>query len=116
MARTSAQILPVRTTIAVIWPVAVDTGRSQTQVSVRPNTLASALIAVDSVEHLDGRARKPMVIEHPNSTLFVSGFALTRDEPGPKLWKSVDRGHSWVRVNVGTAADGAVGNSDAHWQ
>ena len=53
-----------------------------------------------------------MAIEHPDGTLFVSGFALTPDEPGPKLWKSKDHGQTWTRVNVGTAAEGAVGNSD----
>lgn len=49
-----------------------------------------------------------MVIEHPNGTLFVAGYG----EPRPTLWKSSDRGATWSRVDVGTEADGAIGNSD----
>ena len=70
-----------------VWAVGVTNGSGQTpkQVAVRPNApLASQLVTVDVVEHLDGRAREPMAVEHPNGTLFVSGFALTPNEPGPK--------------------------------
>jgi ketosteroid isomerase-like protein len=67
-----------------------------------------ALVITDSVHFVDLLAREPMVVEHPNGTLFVSGYS----DPNPKLWKSTDRGATWTRVNVGTEADGAVGNSD----
>lgn len=68
----------------------------------------STLVVVDSVDHLDALAREPMVVEHPDGTLFVSGYG----DPGPKLWKSRDHGATWSRVNVGSEADGAIGNSD----
>jgi len=115
MVRIRAQILRGCAATAVIWSVAVSNGSPQgpKQAAVKLNgPPASTLVAVEVVEHLDGRAREPMAVEHPDGTLFVSGFALTPDEPGPKLWKSVDHGQTWARVNVGTAADGAVGNSD----
>jgi hypothetical protein len=68
----------------------------------------AALIVTDSTHHVDALAREPMIVEHPNGTLFVSGYGL----PGPKLWQSGDGGATWIRVDVGTEADGAVGNSD----
>jgi hypothetical protein len=46
---------------------------------------ASTLVVADQVDYLDGRAREPMVVQHPDGTLFASGFALTTDERGPKL-------------------------------
>ena len=49
-----------------------------------------------------------MIVEHPDGTLFVSGYG----EPVPRLWRSNDSGATWSRVNVGSEADGAVGNSD----
>jgi hypothetical protein len=60
------------------------------------------------VRHLDVVAREPMVAELPNGTLFVAGYAFSDS----KLWKSTDGGAKWSRVDVGTEADGAVGNSD----
>lgn len=68
----------------------------------------AALVLADSTHVVDALAREPMVVEHPDGTLFVSGYGL----PGPKLWKSTSGGADWTRVNVGTEADGAVGNSD----
>ena len=53
-----------------------------------------------------------MAVEHPNGALFVSGYARGPMEQRPVLWSSRDRGASWSRVNVGTEADGAMGNSD----
>jgi len=68
------------------------------------------------VHHLDSLAREPMVVEHPSGTLFVSGYGsqVTGVDPNvpPLLWKSSDGGQTWGAVNVGTAADGAAGNSD----
>lgn len=49
-----------------------------------------------------------MVVEHPSGILFVAGYG----RPHPTLWKSADAGKSWARVDVGTEADGAIGNSD----
>lgn len=66
------------------------------------------LVLADSVDHLDALAREPMVVLHPSGALFVSGYW----DPIPPLYKSIDRGATWTRVNIGTAADGAAGNSD----
>lgn len=66
------------------------------------------LVLVQRVDHIDVVGREPMVVEHPDGTLFVAGYG----EPRPTLWKSIDRGATWSRVNVGTEADGAIGNSD----
>ena len=60
------------------------------------------------VEHLDGLAREPMLVEHPDGTLFVTGYG----EPTPRLWRSNDAGATWSRVDLGSEADGALGNSD----
>jgi hypothetical protein len=68
------------------------------------------------VNHLDVLACEPMIVEHPDGTLFVAGYGAS-DQTGkktdePTLWKSRDGGTTWARVNVETEADGAVGNSD----
>ena len=60
------------------------------------------------VEHLDTLVREPMLVEHPGGALFVAGYNRVR----PALWRSDDRGAMWRRVDVGTADEGAVGNSD----
>lgn len=60
------------------------------------------------MECLNGIAREPMVVQHPNGTLFLAGYG----KPKPQLWQSADAGATWSPVNVGSEADGAVGNSD----
>lgn len=65
-------------------------------------------MVIPVAEHLDVVAREPMIVEHSDGTLFVAGYG----EPTPTLWKSRDRGVTWSRVNVGSAAEGAIGNSD----
>jgi hypothetical protein len=65
------------------------------------------------VDHLDVLAREPMVVEAPDGALFVAGYGSGLAASGlPALWKSGDHGATWIRVNVGTEAEGAVGNSD----
>jgi len=66
------------------------------------------LIMGAPIDHLDVPAREPMIVEHPDGTLFVSGYGAGV----PALWKSRDGGTTWARVNFGTEADGAAGNSD----
>lgn len=68
----------------------------------------SALVLADSVEHLSNLAREPMVVRHPGGALFVTGYGDTL----PHLWRSDDEGKQWRTVNVGSRADGAIGNSD----
>src|SRR5579884_1180133 len=67
-----------------------------------------ALRMADRVDHVDVLAREPMVVELRDGTLFVTGYGSGR----PALWKSIDHGSTWKRVNVGTPEEGAVGNSD----
>ena len=62
-----------------------------------------------AVDYVGLRAREPMVVEHPSGTLFVAGYG---NESTPTLFKSGDGGASWQPVDVGTQADGALGNSD----
>ena len=74
-----------------------------------PNAYQTTTLVISKpIDHVDLKAREPMIIEHPDGTLFVSGYG----ESTPMLWKSSDRGASWTQVNVGTESDGAVGNSD----
>ena len=68
-------------------------------------SVVRTLVVATPFEHLGLRTREPMLVEHPDGTLFVSGYG----EPQPTLWKSRDGGVSWAQVNVGTEADGAVG-------
>lgn len=69
---------------------------------------ADSLRVALRVEHLDTLAREPMLVEHPSGALFVSGYNAVR----PALWRSLDGGTRWERIELGTAADGAIGNSD----
>ena len=74
-----------------------------------PNAVdAATLVLSEPFDHLDVPAREPMIVEHPDGTLFVSGYG----ESTPTLWKSRDRGATWERVDVGSEASGALGNSD----
>jgi hypothetical protein len=66
------------------------------------------LTLIQQSEMLDTLVREPMVIQHPNGAVFVTGYNRTR----PRLWKSADLGATWSEVNVGMPRDGAVGNSD----
>jgi hypothetical protein len=80
--------------------------------SVSAQTKNATLVLRDPVHHHDWMAREPMVVEHPSGTLFVSGYAGGTLNQRPPLWQSQDQGETWSRVNVGTEADGALGNSD----
>jgi hypothetical protein len=85
-----------------------------------PETAPSwTLTLAAPINHLDGPAYaacEPMIVEHPDGTLFVSGYGAAfmsgKDTDEATLWKSRDGGTTWSRVNVGTKADGAAGNSD----
>lgn len=72
-----------------------------------PNA-ATVLSMEPPTVHLDILAREPMVVEDPNGALFVTGYGAST----PGLWRSADAGTTWARVEIGTEADGAVGNSD----
>jgi hypothetical protein len=84
-----------------------DSGAGQS--SVFPTELTQ----LEPTHHIDEPANEPMVVQHPDGTLFVAGFGVTPDTHSqPLLWKSSNGGESWERVDVGTADDGARGNSD----
>jgi Tol biopolymer transport system component len=83
------------------------------------STAPWTLILAAPIDHLDVVAREPMILEHPDGSLFVGGFGASRmkeirtDEL--TLWRSRDGGTTWARINVGPGApraQGAVGNSD----
>jgi hypothetical protein len=102
-------IRPKDASLAAALVLLATTGSAQPTseaISTRPGP--SSLVIADPVHVIDLLAREPMVVEHPDGTLFVAGYS----DPNPKLWKSKDRGATWTRVNVGTEADGAIGNSD----
>jgi hypothetical protein len=69
---------------------------------------ANTLRVTQRVEHLDRAAREAMIVQHPNGTLFVTGYF---NDSVPTLYRSVDNGKTWNRVDVGADAYGA-GNSD----
>ncbi len=71
---------------------------------------SSRLIVKNKVDHLETLAREPMVAQHPNGDLYVTGYRNNGDIP--QLWKSTDLGSTWKLVDVGTFEDGAQGNSD----
>jgi hypothetical protein len=71
---------------------------------------SSKLVVAARVDKIDERAKEAMVVEHPDGTLFVAGYG--GPPRGVRMWKSADHGASWTRVNFGTEADGAIGNSD----
>jgi hypothetical protein len=88
-----------------------DVGRTAAE-TAPPWTLTLAA----PVDHLEVMAREPMIVEHPDGTLFVGGYGAAfmsgKKTDEATLWKSGDDGATWTRVNVGTKADGVAGNSD----
>ena len=86
-------------------------GRRRQSPAAKVAAAPKALVEVQHVDHLDRLAREPMVVELSDGKLFVSGYDGDMDKT-PNLWRSRDHGATWDRVNVGTKADGAIGNSD----
>jgi hypothetical protein len=84
--------------------------------TVPGSPLPTVLVLPRPVLFLGGLAREPMWVEHPDGTLFVAGYGsqVTGVDPRsvPNLWQSSDGGETWSRVDVGTAEQGAIGNSD----
>jgi hypothetical protein len=79
---------------------------------------STAPLAVSAPVHhtFDDRVgREPMIVEHRSGALFVAGYGKTTRPTTietPNLWKSTDGGKTFSRVDVGAAAQGALGNSD----
>jgi hypothetical protein len=63
---------------------------------------------IQHTEVIDTLAREPMLIQHPNGAVFVTGYNRIR----PRLWKTIDLGATWSEVNIGMPRDVAIGNSD----
>lgn len=68
------------------------------------------LIVKNRIDHLSTLAREPMIAQHPNGNLFLTGYR--NDSHSPQLWKSIDLGKNWEAVDVGSYQEGAQGNSD----
>ena len=99
-----------RAFVAVLLSVLTSGACTHRGGAAAPRATPSGILAVaQRVEHLDVAGREPMVVEHPDGSLFVAGYGL---QPRPTLWKSRDRGATWTRVDVGSEAQGAIGNSD----
>jgi hypothetical protein len=85
-------------------------------VTVAAQRIDKPLVLSEPSHHLfaDRMAREPMLVEHPSGALFVSGYGTPTGSPDlpPNLWKSLDRGKTWTIVDVGSPAQGAIGNSD----
>jgi hypothetical protein len=106
--RTSISLLILLLSL-FIAPKGFTSGRKgEAQAPQRSGLVTTKLVLTRQVEHLDAPAREPMIIEHPSGAQFVTGYGAGQ----PRLWKSLDRGATWTRLNVGTEAQGAVGNSD----
>src|SRR6266481_5642605 len=84
---------------------------SNKQLAKKNSAASKTLVATERAEHLDRFAKEPMVVELSDGTLFVSGYDGDL-EKSPGLWRSRNHGATWESVNVGTKADGAIGNSD----
>src|SRR5256885_14565466 len=95
--------------LAFLCALAIHGGCTHSRGSAALGATSNGMLAVaQHVDHLDVVGREPMVVEHPDGSLFVAGYG----EPRPTLWKSHDRGVTWTRVHVGSEAHGAIGNSD----
>lgn len=120
------RVLRLSLTTAFLYVILLDAGCTYLHSAGKPAAMPAGTLALaQQVDYLDAPAREPMIIEHSNGTLFVSGYGQENDwaakpDPSaagdlqtvPRLWKSTDHGATWTRVNVGTERDGAIGNSD----
>lgn len=74
------------------------------------------LHVVQRTDHLDALAREPVIVAHPDGSLFVAGYPSqisgTDWTQPPRLWRSDDEGQSWARLDVGAGTSAAQGNSD----
>lgn len=68
------------------------------------------LVVGEKVDFLSSLAREPMIAEHPTGILFLTGYS--NESKTPQLWKSIDKGKSWIKIDVGSMSEGAEGNSD----
>ena len=93
--------------VAVLLAASSASGTMDAQVATDAQTVGQLRLS-RPVDHVGKMARETMIVEHPSGALFVAGYG----ESVPTLWKSDDRGKTWREVNVGSRADGAVGNSD----
>ena len=82
-----------------------------TALFILPSLCFAQLQLIDSVAVMaDYNTREPMLVQHPNGDLYVTGYA--NPTKTPQLYKSNDNGQSWKPVDVGSFEAGADGNSD----
>jgi len=114
----------VMATVAAVTACTCSQLRSRT--IAQPVIDARTLVLTQRVAQTDTEAAEPMIVEHPNGTLFVAGMGgpwTTNSEyyshrrhldslVHDRLWKSRDHGTSWIPVDLGPSAAGVVGQSD----
>lgn len=76
--------------------------------SGRGGRVAASLPLVEQVTTVGTRTREPMLVQHPNGTLFVAGYAVASQG----VWMSTDLGKRWTPVTFGENSVGLIGNSD----
>src|SRR3989441_10103588 len=95
--------------LAFLCALPIHGGCPHSRGSAALGATSNGMLAVaEHVDHLDVVGREPRLVEHRDGSLFVAGYG----EPRPTLWQSRDRGATWTRVDVGSEAHGAIGNSD----
>ncbi len=70
--------------------------------------VAPTLVPLEQVTTVGTRTREPMLVQHPNGTLFAAGYAVASQG----VWTSTDLGKRWTPVAFGENAAGLLGNSD----
>ncbi|NKB89457.1 MAG: hypothetical protein GKS06_14665 [Acidobacteria bacterium] len=90
---------------------------TETEVEVPAEASVSRQLELaTSNDHVGTLAREPMLAQHSGGAIFLAGYpsqVIGQDPRStPQLWRSNDGGVDWLRVDVGSADDGAMGNSD----
>src|SRR2546430_12831255 len=106
---TKALIGACTSKMVLLCALTMNGGCTHSRRSTALGTTPDGMLEVaQHVDHLDVVGREPMLVEHPDGSLFVAGYG----EPRPTVWKSHDRGVTRARVDAGREGHGAHGNSD----
>lgn len=70
------------------------------------------LVVSEPVEVRGARAIEPAIERAPDGALWVAGQHRGEIQQPAPLWKSLDSGATWSRIDVGAPEDGAIGWSD----
>ena len=96
--------MPLRTQLTCLTIVIAGTACA----SAGAGRATGSLPLVTQVTTVGTRTREPMLMQHPNGTLFVAGYAVASQG----VWMSTDLGTRWAPVTFGENAVGLIGNSD----